>query len=93
MTCAGAGTEAVGTATAEALQPPKAVDKAEKPLCQWQASEVGEGLQLVHQHAVAHVTWHARGDYFSSVAPTGNTQVQALWPARLADPRHMWVGC
>ena len=35
----------------------------------------GEGLELVHPHSVSHVTWHARGDYFASVAPAGNTQV------------------
>ena len=28
------------------------------------------------QFTIKHVTWHARGDYFASVAPTGNTQVR-----------------
>jgi hypothetical protein len=32
----------------------------------------------MHQHPVKHVTWHARGEYFASVAPTGNTQARTL---------------
>lgn len=65
-------------ATLQALQPPSqgqtgADGKA--ALCTWQKAAEGDGLELVHQHPVRHVTWHARGDYFATVAPTGNTQV------------------
>ena len=37
----------------------------------------GAGAELLHGHAVAHVAWHGRGDYFASVAPTGNTQARS----------------
>lgn len=33
-----------------------------------------QGLTLEHRFPVKHVTWHARGDYFATVAPTGNTK-------------------
>lgn len=42
-----------------------------------QARADGEGAELLHGHAVAHVAWHGRGDYFASVAPTGNTQARS----------------
>jgi hypothetical protein len=38
--------------------------------------EEGGGAVILHKFAIKHVTWHARGDYFASVAPTGNTQVR-----------------
>ncbi|GBF97452.1 hypothetical protein Rsub_10375 [Raphidocelis subcapitata] len=43
------------------------------PLAAWRARE-GGGAEIVCRHPVTHVTWHARGDYFASVAPTGATQ-------------------
>lgn len=74
---AGLGTEEVEADTAKALQPPES--SAEKQVCRWQAAESTEGgLELVHQFAVGHVTWHSKGDYFASVAPTGNTLVRRL---------------
>jgi ribosome biogenesis protein ERB1 len=33
-----------------------------------------QGLILEHRFPVKHVSWHGRGDYFSTVAPTGNTK-------------------
>ena len=33
------------------------------------------GVVVQHKFSIRQVTWHARGDYFASVAPTGNTQV------------------
>ena len=36
------------------------------------------GLEIMHRQAVRHVAWHARGDYFSTVAPSGNTQVRGF---------------
>ena len=74
---AGTGAEQEA-ATLQALTPPKQQqqqDGAKAVLCRWQKLPEGEGLELVHQHSVTHVAWHARGDYFASVAPTGNTQV------------------
>ena len=31
-------------------------------------------LELVHRFALRSLAWHARGDYFASVSPDGNTQ-------------------
>lgn len=53
-----------------------------KTFCQWQVSEIGQGLELVHKFQVQHVSWHGKGDYFTSLCPTGNTQVQAAWHAK-----------
>ena len=62
-------------ASLQALQAPSQQGNDKAGLCQWQKRADGDGLELVHQHSVSHVTWHARGDYFASVAPAGNTQV------------------
>lgn len=46
----------------------------------WQGgsgSGSGEGVVVLHRFQLKHVTWHGRGDYFATVAPTGNTQVGA----------------
>ncbi|KAI3438768.1 hypothetical protein D9Q98_001186 [Chlorella vulgaris] len=32
------------------------------------------GVVVLHKFGIKHVTWHARGDYFATTAPTGNTQ-------------------
>eukprot|EP00798_Chlamydomonas_sp_ICE-L_P004054 gene4054-14140_t len=42
-------------------------------LCKWVQRSDG-GIELVHRHAVKSVTWHVKGDYFSSVCPAGSTQ-------------------
>ena len=34
------------------------------------------GIDIMHRFPIKQVAWHARGDYFSTVAPTGNTQVR-----------------
>ena len=77
--CAGTGAEQ-DAAALQALTPPaqqqQQQDGAKVGMCRWQKLAEGEGLELVHQHSVSNVTWHARGDYFASVAPTGNTQVE-----------------
>eukprot|EP00873_Tetraselmis_striata_P035963 jgi/Tetstr1/456227/TSEL_042990.t1 len=44
-----------------------------KPLVRWQPYQ-GGGVELVHNFPVKSVTWHTQGDYFATVAPTGNTQ-------------------
>ena len=55
-----------------------------------QARADGEGAELLHGQAVARVTWHARGDYFASVAPTGNTQARLTLPyVHLAEGIYM----
>jgi hypothetical protein len=53
-----------------------AQDAAEQqPLAKWVTRPDG-GLELQTGHAVKDLAWHVRGDYFASVAPTGNTQVK-----------------
>ncbi|KAL6755488.1 NUC169 domain-containing protein [Haematococcus lacustris] len=49
---------------------------AEGQLAAWNklGPELGAGLEICHRFPVKSMTWHARGDYFASVAPTGNTQ-------------------
>ena len=37
-------------------------------------SEQEVAVEIPHRFAVKHLSWHARGEYFSSVAPTGNTR-------------------
>jgi ribosome biogenesis protein ERB1 len=32
------------------------------------------GIEIVHRFAVTRVTWHAKGDYFCTVSPSGNTR-------------------
>lgn len=72
----GTGTEEAEAATAQALQPPE--EQGEKASCKWQsAQDVKGALELKHSFALSHVCWHGRGDYFATVAPTGNTQVQS----------------
>jgi len=46
----------------------------------WQGGSSGsgdssEGVVVLHRFQLKYVTWHGRGDYFATVAPTGNTQV------------------
>ena len=72
--CAGTGAEQEAAAL-QALTPLAQQEGAKAPLCRWQKLPEGDGLELVHQHSVSRVTWHAHGDYFASVAPAGNTQV------------------
>uniref|UniRef100_A0A7S0RRE2 Ribosome biogenesis protein BOP1 homolog n=1 Tax=Chlamydomonas leiostraca TaxID=1034604 RepID=A0A7S0RRE2_9CHLO len=46
---------------------------ADGQLASWSGSG-SKGVEIMHRFNVKYVTWHARGDYFASVAPTGNTQ-------------------
>ncbi|KAI8473407.1 MAG: NUC169 domain-containing protein [Monoraphidium minutum] len=72
----GLGGPAVDAAAAAALQlpvTPKGTDKDAAPLAAWTARPDG-GVDVAARHPVTHVTWHGRGDYFASVAPTGATQ-------------------
>ncbi|KXZ47270.1 hypothetical protein GPECTOR_36g122 [Gonium pectorale] len=44
-------------------------------LAAWRARRgPGGGVEVVLRFPVRSLAWHARGDYFASVAPTGNTQ-------------------
>ena len=70
----GLGGEEVKAAAAQALQVTSDTSSSSE-LATWSQREDG-GVELVTKHAVRQVTWHARGDYFASVAPTGGTQVR-----------------
>ncbi|KAK9829975.1 hypothetical protein WJX72_008983 [[Myrmecia] bisecta] len=70
----GTGTEEVEAAAVQALKLTPAASEGDSKLAHWQARDDGQGVDIVHQHLVKSVTWHGRGDYFASVAPTGNTQ-------------------
>ncbi|KAL3150329.1 Ribosome biogenesis protein 1 [Trebouxia sp. C0010 RCD-2024] len=68
----GAGTDDANRAIAEILREAQAGDGA-AAVAAWQGYE-GEGVSITHKHPVTYLTWHSKGDYFASVAPTGNTQ-------------------
>ena len=74
---AGTGPEEVEQAAEAAVQAAcqqaaPAGDEGPRPLCRWQQLQQQKGgAELVHLHPVCHVAWHGRGDYFASVAPTG----------------------
>lgn len=83
----GLGGEEVAAAAEAALK--LEAGQGQGDLVTWQQREDG-GLEIVHKHFVKHVAWHVRGDYFSTVAPTGSTQVRRAeggsawlvqWPA------------
>lgn len=79
---AGTGNEEQEAATQQALQQALAAAAAAPnagELASWAAApgSLGEGaVEVAHKFPVKYVTWHARGDYLASVAPTGNTQVR-----------------
>jgi ribosome biogenesis protein ERB1 len=56
----------------------------------WQGGGAGSegGVSVLHKFGLKHVTWHARGDYFATTAPAGNTQAR-FGRAAL----HAAVGC
>lgn len=60
----------------------------------WQGggSGSGEGAVVLHRFPLKHVTWHGRGDYFATVAPTGNTQVGGWCKFVLIPPCGMSAG-
>jgi ribosome biogenesis protein ERB1 len=74
----GLGGEEVRAAAAKALEVPSSTSSSSSSsseLATWSPRADG-GVELVTKHPVRQVTWHARGDYFASVAPTGGTQVR-----------------
>lgn len=83
------GSEEQEAATEQALQACVAASGGggggieEGQLAGWQgqqdggASSSGQGAVILHKFPIKNVAWHARGDYFATVAPTGNTQVFA----------------
>lgn len=49
-----------------------------KPAVRWLKHEKLDGITLVHQKAVSNVEWHYKGDYFTTVVPTGDTRAVLL---------------
>ncbi|KAL4425519.1 hypothetical protein ABPG75_009535 [Micractinium tetrahymenae] len=83
----GTGSEEQEAATEAALQAALAaaggtgsggVEEGQLVSWQWRQESGGGsgegGVLVLHKFSIKHVTWHARGDYFATVAPTGNTQ-------------------
>ncbi|DBA78870.1 hypothetical protein WJX77_008759 [Trebouxia sp. C0004] len=70
----GTGTDEAQTATSQTLRQAQVASAAPgTTVATWQAYE-SEGITISHRAPVSYLTWHAKGDYFASVAPTGNTQ-------------------
>jgi hypothetical protein len=68
---AGTGTGEAQTATSQTLRQAQVGSAAPgSPVATWQAYE-SEGITISHRAPVSYLTWHAKGDYFASVAPTG----------------------
>lgn len=82
----GKGNEAQTEATIEALAAALAAFSSSggdpedsSKLAQWQlvdndAEDLAGSVVIEHKFVVKQIAWHARGDYFSSVAPLGNTR-------------------
>lgn len=49
-----------------------------KPAVRWLKHDKLDGITLVHQKAVSNVEWHYKGDYFTTVVPTGDTRAVLL---------------
>lgn len=71
----GLGSEEVESESLERLRLQKQDKSKENPVCRWLDSDLEKGLELSHSFQVHYVSWHSKGDYFTSLAPTGNTQV------------------
>lgn len=70
---AGTGTDEAQAATTETLEAAGVPSSsAASAVATWKPLEGNEGVAIHQQHQVSYVTWHSRGDYFASVAPTGN---------------------
>mmetsp|Transcript_26073 Transcript_26073/g.70597 ORF Transcript_26073/g.70597 Transcript_26073/m.70597 type:complete len:593 (+) Transcript_26073:13-1791(+) len=69
-----AGVQAIeGALEAAAANQQAAIAAGTTPLATWSKRADG-GIDITHKFQVKHVAWHSRGDYFSTVAPAGNTQ-------------------
>lgn len=70
----GTGTDEAQAATSQTFRQAQVASAAPgTPVATWRAYE-SEGITISHRAPVSYLTWHAKGDYFASVAPTGNTQ-------------------
>ena len=68
---AGTGTDEAQAATSQTLRQAQVASAGPStPVATWQAYE-SDGITISHRAPVSYLTWHAKGDYFASVAPTG----------------------
>ncbi|CAO2201673.1 unnamed protein product [Urochloa humidicola] len=49
-----------------------------KPAVRWTKHEKLDGITLIHHKAVSSVDWHFKGDYFTTVVPSGDTRAVLL---------------
>ncbi|CAO2188673.1 unnamed protein product [Urochloa humidicola] len=49
-----------------------------KPAVRWTKHEKLDGITLIHHKAVSSVDWHCKGDYFTTVVPSGDTRAVLL---------------
>ncbi|CAL5002328.1 unnamed protein product [Urochloa decumbens] len=49
-----------------------------KPAVRWMKHEKLDGITLIHHKAVSTVDWHFKGDYFTTVVPSGDTRAVLL---------------
>lgn len=49
-----------------------------KPAVKWVKHEKFDGIMLIHHKAVSTVEWHFKGDYFTTVVPSGDSRAVLL---------------
>ncbi|TKW10171.1 hypothetical protein SEVIR_6G144900v4 [Setaria viridis] len=49
-----------------------------KPAVRWMKHEKLDGIMMIHHKAVSNVDWHFKGDYFTTVVPSGDTRAVLL---------------
>ncbi|CAM0879740.1 unnamed protein product [Alopecurus aequalis] len=49
-----------------------------KPAVRWVKNEKFDGITLIHHKAASTVEWHSKGDYFTTVVPTGESRAVLL---------------
>ena len=75
---AGTGTDEAQDATERTLKQAQAGSTASgTPVATWQGYEA-DGVSIPHRAPVTYLTWHAKGDYFASVSPTGEQTMADL---------------
>ena len=68
---AGTGTDEAQDTTANMLRSaPNPSMASANPIAAWDPQDDGS-VSISHRQPVTYLTWHAKGDYFASVAPTG----------------------
>ncbi|KAF7074330.1 hypothetical protein CFC21_079220 [Triticum aestivum] len=53
-------------------------DGDKKPAVRWVNNDKFDGITLIHHRAASTVEWHSKGDYFTTVVPTGESRAVLL---------------